>query len=542
MKYLLNFLTNKTIIILVFFLLIASALHVYNYEFPCMNSDEASFAYNAYSILQTGKDEYGITMPLRFKAFGENKLPVTIYSIVPSLALFGLNDVSSRLPFILLGIFSPILYYVLTKELFGNKKIALLAAFLSCLSPWIQILSRHIHEAIIIMHLGALSLMMLSKLMKKYEVRWVIWLAVLNGIALFTYHIAKVFMVFFFVWLMYITYISNNRSMKQWSRTILIFAIPVLLFFFTEFQTPSNRVNNLLFINNQGFTLSIDEQMREHPARIIHNKLNQGVQVLTKQYISYFSPEFLVVHGDANKRFGYPGISPITIVEYIFLIIGIYFLFHKKEPTRWLLLSTLFFAPLSASLTWQEYSLTRSFFMIVPILLIAAYGVYNVLISIKNKKTIYAAVFLISGAFLYYTFFSWDFYFHHYPQKTEAIYGWQCGYKELSEYIDKNYEQTDTFYITKKLGQPYIFTLFYRAYPPAQYQRQASLTELGEYGFGEVERYDKFEFNFTTPDPTKNAMYIGYPDDFSGSDIPVEEIAKIQIYNDEIFWMYKPSK
>ncbi|MBP7967711.1 hypothetical protein KAZ66_05595, partial [Candidatus Woesebacteria bacterium] len=136
--------------------------------------------------------------------------------------------------------------------------------------------------------------------------------------------------------------------------------------------------------------------------------------------------------------------------------------------------------------------------------------------------------------------FTWDFYFFHYPQKTEAIYGWQCGYKELSEYIENNYEKTDTFYITKKLGQPYIFTLFYTAYPPAEYQKQAKLTELGEYGFGEVERYDKFEFNFATPNATKTAVYVGYPDDFQGTNIPEQDIEKIKIYNDEIFWIYKP--
>lgn len=542
MNYLHNLLNKQTKYFLLIFFLIAAALHIYNIYWPCINSDEASFAYNAYSILETGKDEYGTPVPLRFKAFGENKLPVTIYSIVPSLAFFGLNDVSARLPFILLGVLAPLLYYFIAKEFFGNKHIAIIAAFLASLSPWIQILSRHIHEAIIIMHLGGLSLLILSKLMRKYELRWVIWLAVLNGIGLFTYHIAKVFTIFFGAWLIYITYARNNRSMKQLSHAILIFLIPVVLFFVTEFLTPTNRVSNLLFINNQGFTLTIDEHMREHPVRLIHNKLHQGVLILTKQYLSYFSPEFLVIHGDANKRFGYPGISPISVVEYLFLIIGIYYLFHNKEKNRWLLISTLLFAPLSAALTWQEYSLTRSFFMIVPILTIAAYGMYSLIHSFATNNVRLVAGLLIIGALLYYHFFTWDFYFHHYPKKTEAIYGWQCGYKELTEYIDRNYDKTDKFYITKKLGQPYIFTLFYRAFPPAEYQKQAQLSELGEYGFGEVERYDKFEFNFATPDPKRNAIYVGYPDDFQGSQIPSEDIEKIKLHNDEVFWIYNPIK
>ena len=104
MKSFLN-LNNKVItFFLILFVGIASLLHSTNIHFPSLNSDEASFAYNAYSILKTGKDEYGVSMPLRFKAFGENKLPVTIYSIVPSIAILGLNDIAARIPFILLGI------------------------------------------------------------------------------------------------------------------------------------------------------------------------------------------------------------------------------------------------------------------------------------------------------------------------------------------------------------------------------------------------------------------------------------------------------
>ena len=41
--------------------------------------DEASIAYNAHTVAQTGKDESGQTLPLYFRAFGEYKSPVYIY-------------------------------------------------------------------------------------------------------------------------------------------------------------------------------------------------------------------------------------------------------------------------------------------------------------------------------------------------------------------------------------------------------------------------------------------------------------------------------
>ena len=80
--------------------------------------------------------------------------------------------------------------------------------------------------------------------------------------------------------------------------------------------------------------------------------------------------------------------------------------------------------------------------------------------------------------------------------------------------------------------------MFYLKYPPHEYQKQAKLTELGEYGFGEVERFDKFEFNFVEPKPGSNAAYIGYPEDFQGSNIAGDEITKISVQGEEIFWIY----
>jgi len=36
---------------------------------PGFNADEAAFGYNAYSLLKTGRDEYGTLLPLSIKSF-----------------------------------------------------------------------------------------------------------------------------------------------------------------------------------------------------------------------------------------------------------------------------------------------------------------------------------------------------------------------------------------------------------------------------------------------------------------------------------------
>ncbi len=537
MKYLDHLFSKKVYLLLALFTFISVLLHMRQIEFPCFNSDEASFAYNAYSIAKTGKDEYGSLLPTRFKAFGENKLPVTIYTIAPFVGILGLNETNARLPFILIGILSPILFYILTKKLTNSETIALIASFFACFSPWIQIMSRHIHENIIIMLIVICMLWLLSEMHRQVTMKKLLVLSLLTGIGLFTYHIGKIMAVFALGWTTY--YLLSSKSNRQFVKPALIIcAIPLILFAVTEIANPTSRISNLLITSNEGFTLSIEELRKEHDARILHNKATRAISVLSNQYLSYFSPEFLVKNGDSNARFGFEGISPISPVTYIFIFVGLYFMFKNKEKSRFLLLSLFLIAPISASLSWQEYSLTRSFLMIIPILIFASYGIYQSALSISNTRTNVVYLVIIFGGILYFNFFTWDFYFNHYPKRTESISAWQCGYKEMGQYLKENYEDFNRFYITKRLGQPYIFTLFYLQYPPQQYQTEASLTDLDEYGFGQVESYGKFLFNFQTPDPNESAVFIGYPEEFPDS-IKEPQVKKITIENQDVFWIYE---
>lgn len=97
--------------------------------------DEASIGYNAYSLLKTGHDEWGTSWPLFFKAFGEYKSPVMTYSVIPFVAIFGLNEVSVRLASVAWGLLGILSIYFLSTILF-NKKIGLLSALFLAISPW----------------------------------------------------------------------------------------------------------------------------------------------------------------------------------------------------------------------------------------------------------------------------------------------------------------------------------------------------------------------------------------------------------------------
>src|SRR3989344_2849602 len=101
-----------------------------------LNWDETSNAYNAYSILKTGRDEYERFLPLYNRSFDDYKPPLYMYLNVPTVAIFGLTPFAARLPSALFGFLTVPLIYFLVRKLFNQKLMALAAMFLLAISPW----------------------------------------------------------------------------------------------------------------------------------------------------------------------------------------------------------------------------------------------------------------------------------------------------------------------------------------------------------------------------------------------------------------------
>jgi hypothetical protein len=314
--------------------------------------------------------------------------------------------------------------------------------------------------------------------------------------------------------------------------------VSILIFAVTDLIYKPVRVNNLLLFNSQGFSLEIAELRSEGGLRTFYNKATVGLRDVVFQHISYFSPEFLVINGDLNTRFGFSKMSPINLVEYLFVFTGLYYLFKIKEKWRWFLIFLLLSVPIAGSLSWAESSLTRTLLIFIPLTLISSYGIWNLLKA--NEKWQKHLLLFIGFAWIFFSFYSWDFYLNHYPKRGDVLRHWQAGYRELGSYISNNYDRFNNLYISKKNGQPYIFTLFYSKYSPSKYQKEANLSQPDQYGFGQVEKYDKFVFSFVNPIEAKeSSSIIGYPDDFNDTGIGEKDVKKITVGGQEIFWIYE---
>ena len=66
-------------LILILFLAVATRLfNLANYP-AGLNADEAAVGYNAYSLIETGMDEHGVSWPLVFRSFDDYKPALYFY-------------------------------------------------------------------------------------------------------------------------------------------------------------------------------------------------------------------------------------------------------------------------------------------------------------------------------------------------------------------------------------------------------------------------------------------------------------------------------
>ncbi len=92
-------------------------------SYPPLNADEAALGYNAWSLVQTGQDEHGVSWPLHFKSFGDYKPGAYVYLIIPLIKFWGLSEWAIRLPSALLGVGILYLVYLLAKLVWKDKKL-----------------------------------------------------------------------------------------------------------------------------------------------------------------------------------------------------------------------------------------------------------------------------------------------------------------------------------------------------------------------------------------------------------------------------------
>lgn len=472
----------KLIIILILFL--ATFLRFYRIDQipPALSWDEVSIGYDAYSILKTGKDQWGEVYPLAFKSFGEYKYPFHIYASAISIYFFGLNEFAVRFPSALFGVINILLLFLLVSKLFKNQFIALTAAFLLAISPWHIQFSRVIWETNFAFFFFLLGLYFFLENRPDRKIYFLIISFILFGIATFTYNGAKVFIVLFIPLLLF----SQKKYLLKQKKYVFLSLIIFALF----------MVVNLLDLRLSG--INRFKQLDFEQANVVKTISYQTskiyslgkAELIAGQYLMYFSPKFLFVSGDANLRHSTQAIGQVYWLELLFVSCGILFLIKKEQKLAVLILGWLFLAPIPGSFTREALHASRAMFMLGAWQILAASGAYYLYLISKGFKKYLSVILFVLIFILLINYFR--YYLYEYPNATSKY--WQYGYKQVVEYVEKNYNDYDLIVITRADGEPQIFTLFYSKFDPHKYQNDQNLIRERKGDWIEVSKFDKFYF------------------------------------------------
>lgn len=487
-----------------------------------LSNDEAALGYNAYSILKTGRDEYGEFLPLAFRSFGEYKAPLYIYATVPFIALFGLSEFSVRLPSLIFAVSMIIFLYLLVYELSKKQVLALLSAFILAITPWYIQFTRIAYEgnsAIFLLVAATLFFVKGLKSLKFFIISFVLF-----SLILYSHFAVRLFVPLYIV---YLLFIFRNELFKYKRKLFLGFIAAILtlvpLFPHLFSQSGLTRAKYISFTMNPAVIAKIDEKRLEFNinsnsnlpllAKLYYNKATEYTYQFLYNYFSHFNPIFLFFEGDGDQIFNTPNTGPLLISFLPFIFLGLYSLTKYKKLfeviSGWLLLAII-----PSSLTRLSASTNRAFIMLIPLVIIIGSGFNLFMKNIKSKKMLFMAViyiFFISAEYILYL----NSYYIHLPLKRE--YDARVGSKDVINFVNDNSFKYDAIWVDDS-PQAYIQYLFYIKYPPPKFQKEAILSSLNEFGFGDINRFGKYFFNSDIREDGDKALYIskreGSPDGF----------------------------
>ncbi|MCH7730099.1 glycosyltransferase family 39 protein [Patescibacteria group bacterium] len=469
---------------------------------PHLTPDEAALGYNAYSILKTGRDEYGELLPVIFKSFGDYKPGLYIYLTVPFVALFGLTEFAVRLPSAIAGVTAVWLLYLIVKELFKEKKLvidyqplAIIASFLLAISPWNIYFSRGAWEVNVSLALTLGGIYFLLKALKKEK--YLILSALLFAATLITYQGAKLATVIVFAILIVLYW----KKIFGFSRKILlasfvvglIISFPIILSLF-QGKTGRLRVFSVFsYPRPEEYTQSFLDQGKEKFGSftyyLFHSETLNFKRGILGRWFNHFSGRFLFFEGDwQNPRHSAPNQGVLVHLDLILLIAGFVALvkYGLKKETAFIWL-WLVLAPLPAALSRDQVHAVRSYNLVIPLTILLSFGAVLILNKLNRFKWVFVSVYILG--YIYFL----DSLFVHLPVHDSKL--WEYGYKQIVETVAPIQDNYETVKVQQSFAQPYIYFLFFQRYDPAKYQKQARLVESEYKGdVGYVEKLDNICF------------------------------------------------
>jgi len=536
---------------------------------PGLHHDEACDAYDAYSILLTGRDHHGNLLPVIAQGFNDYRMVLFDYSLVPLIGAFGLKPAVVRLGAAIWGSIDLVAVAIIAALTLGLPAAAI-AVLLGALSPWHLALSRYGIETTAASATVSMAMACFFLWLRRHNDRWLLLSAAFFGLSLYSYAITRAFtpLMILFLAHSYEREIEKARGPALAALGILVlFATPHIIFFLLrpdETLAPAKLLSIIHYPSTcPGCIISPD---MAPPSLMVY------LRNLGANWLSFFTPSFLFLHGDRGDHWtmvhpsGFGQLLPAQA-----LLIGLS-LIALLDPRRrklgfllfgWLLCATLPAAltiplgiwnpepgvaspspwmlidqslpnqPLSASILLSHPDSRHAALAMVPWTLLSALGFVVLLDLIPKARLVRGAVAVLLLAALLFSGAKFvKSYFRDYPSIAAPYFSY--GMDEVVRAIRKFDDGRSPVVITDRMKMPYIFVLFFQRYNPSAFQRGpvfygpgyspppansfAPVIAFDRYRFGDpgaafsAAEHGIFVFARTETLPTYPALTVRYPD------------------------------
>ena len=374
-----------------------------------VNHDEASQGYNAYSLLLTGRDEYGKFLPVLNRSFGTYASNLYTYMTILPVKLFGLNAFSTRATSLVSGlIITTLVVIALGQE----------AGFVVAISPVFVFYSRAAFETNLGLALLFLGIVLAAK--KKLPLSFLTL-----SLSAYAYHVERILSVILIVFVSVHFWKERKKTVIFSLLLALIIQIPLLVVSFTP--GANSRAASQTGQGNYPFL-----------------------------FLSYFSPNNLFNRPDPGPNKSFPELGTFYWWMIIPFILGLRkFILEKEYKTLvgQLLLIVLLASPAIAATTSDYFSTWRALPMFMPLAWIISKG-------LGKRKTVYILIILVA---------LFELYSNLVLLKHERSISWGYHYQALAAFV-KNHPG-ETIVIDNARSYPiYIWLAFYNRYDPRKFQ------------------------------------------------------------------------
>lgn len=465
-----------------------------------INVDEASYGYDAYSLLKTGKDMWG-EKSASLKSFGDFKPAGLSYTLIPFVNYFGLSTTTTRLPSALFGAATLIVTFYLIKELLGSFYLSLIGATILALSPWHFGLSRLFYEPNIgLFFISSSILAQIRYLQKPLSIKYLIFAALLSAIAGYYYAVLRYLGLGMLVTVTFLAnYPSPQKIFKAGIVTVLCWitlAFPYLSDMFgskglvrMQQENALHSFGNTLVINENREMCYLSSNQNPLLTKLCYylwNKPGEKAIDTVTIFTQLISPKYLFLSGYQKDvlPLNYGAYLEVAVILYWF---GLFYLLTnwREDKAHLYILVTYLFTTLP--IAWAgALNIHRHVVGLYLVLLICVYGLRFLLLLI-NRFDInwvkYGLIILLSFVYIWsQSRFLAKYYFVYTRQQPEI---WLADTPEIMNWLGANQGNRQIKFYDYDFA-PLFYAFYNRLYVPT-FQSNARWSNPNQYGWIHLE-------------------------------------------------------